>query len=311
MGFFSSLFSSSKDDKGQQKKAARKNFDILKNDNIRAQRVGKPEYVSECFAEALKIQEDLETMKRLLSVCYTLNMYDQALEALNGMVASGKDPVNALLMRASLLFSMEKRSEAAADCERIIEIESDHLLAYYLLAKSEANPLKAIEHIDKVTGIKTDYAAGYALRAEINLALEKGADALLDVGKVIALTPDDEAVYLLRGRIYELLGKADAALQDYRRASELNPSNEEAYLLIGRLLMSQGKYDEAIPLFDEALEHNEKFAKAYAARSFAKRQTGDLEGALADEEKSRELDPDEKINPVEKNYDGMGKRRIK
>jgi len=310
MGFFSSLFFPSNSEEDQQQKANRKNFDILKYDGIRAQRVGKPEYAAKCFTEALKIQEDLETMKNLISVCYTLNRYDQALETLNSMVATGKDPANILLMRASLLFTMGKHAEATADCERVIEMESDQLLAYYLLAKSEANPLKAIEHIDKATGIKTGFAEGYALRAEINLALEKGNDALIDVGKLIELTPDDETVYLLRGRIYELMGNTDAASQDYRLASELNPFNMDAYLLAGNLMMKQGKYKEAISLFDEAVEHNENFAKAYAARALAKRQTGDHEGALADEEKLRELNPDENLNPAGNNFDDMYKGNI-
>ena len=75
---------------------------------------------------------------------------------------------------------------------------------------------------------------------------------------------------------------------------ELNPFNEEAYLLAGKLMMAQEKYDEAIELFDEAIEHNDQFAKMYAARAQAKRKTGDLEGALADEQISAELNPDDK-----------------
>jgi len=313
MGFFSSLFFSSNNEVDQQQKADRKNFDILKYDGIRAQRMGKLEYAAKCFTEALKIQQDFETMKYLVSVCYSLNRYDQALETLNGMVATGEEPANSLLMRANLLFAMGKHAESAADCIQVTELEPDHHFAFFLLAKSEhtlGESSKAIDHLDKVIGMNTGFAEGYALRAGINFAMEKGSDALTDVGKLIELTPEDETAYLLRGRIYELLGDTAAASLDYRQASELNPFNEEAYLLAGRILMAEGKYGEAIALFDEATENNEKFAQAYIARAFAKRQTGDHEGALADEEKSEELSPDEKMSPAGNNFDDMYKGNI-
>jgi len=140
--------------------------------------------------------------------------------------------------------------------------------------------------------------------------MKNGNEALADIEKVIELTPEDETAYLLRARIYELLNNADAASDDYRQALELNPFNEETYLLAGRLLMTQEKFDEAITLFDEAIEHNENFAKAYAARAFAKYQTGDHEGALADEQSSKELNPDENVSVVGNNFDDLYKGNI-
>jgi len=317
MGLFSSLFFSSKSEEDQQQKADRKNFDILKYDGVRAQRMGKLEYAAKCFTEALKIQKDFETMNYLMSACYMLNRHDEALEALNGMVSTGKELALTLLMRANLLFTMEKYAEAAADCKQVIELQPDHHIAYFQQAKSErmlGETTKAIEHLDKATGIKPDFAEGFAMRADINLAMGKGNDALLDVEKLIELTPEDETAYLLRGRCHELLGNVETALDDYRQAMELNPFNEEACLLAGRLMLSQKNYDEAITLFDEAIENNEKFANAYVARAYAKHQTGDHEGALADEEKAKELNPGEKGKAGETgenhNFDDLYKGNI-
>jgi tetratricopeptide (TPR) repeat protein len=108
-----------------------------------------------------------------------------------------------------------------------------------------------------------------------------------------------------------LLGDTNAAFLNYQEASELNPFNEEAYLLAGQLMMTQEKYDEAIALFDEAIEHNEKFAKAYIARAHAKHKTDDDKGALADEKKARELNPDEKEKPAgNHNFDDLYKGNI-
>ena len=312
MGLFSSLFLSSNDEENQQKKADRKHFDILKYDGIRAQRMGKLEYAVKCFSEALKIKKDFETMNYLMSACYMLNRHDQALEAINEMVAIGEEPAITLLIRANMLFTMERYAEAATDCMEVLELTPDSHIACFQLAKSQralGEPAKAIEVLDKATGIKPDFAEGYALRVEIYLTLEKGEEALIDAEKLVELSPEDETAYLLRGRCHEFLGNTGDAFLDYEQVSELNPFNEEAYLLTGRLMMSQGKYNEAIALFDEAIEHNEKFIGAYAARAYAKHQTGDLEGAAEDEEKARELNPDEKL-AGNHNFDDLYKGNI-
>ena len=296
MGFFSSLFSPAQSEEENQQKVDMKNFDILKYDGLRAQRMGKYDYAVKCFTEALKIHKDFETMKYLMSVYYLLNRHDQMLEVLNEMIDTGQEPVTTLLTRASLLFTMGKNTEAAEDCSQVIALEPENHIAYFQLAKSEqalGESDKSIDHLTHAIRIKEDFAEGYLFRAEINYTLKNGDNALSDIEKVIELTPEDEIAYLLRGRIYELMGNTAAALADYQYVSELNPFNEDAYLLTGQLMMSQDKYDEAIVLFDEAIEHNDKFVKAYIARALAKRKTGDMEGAIADEEKAKELIPDE------------------
>ena len=313
MGFFSSLFFSEKTEEDQQQKEDGKKFDILKYDGVRAQRIGKLEYAVKCFTEALKIREDFETMKYLMSAFFTLNRNDEALETLNAMVKTGEEPANVLLLRANLLFMMSKPSEATADCMKAIELEPDNCHACFQLAKMQrvlGEPEKAIETIGSAIRIRDDFAEAYAFRADTFLSMENGNDALADVEKLIELTPEDETAYLLRGRIREFQGDADAAFIDYQTASELNPFNEEAYMLAGQLMLNQKKYGEAIALFDEAIENNEKFAKAYLARAFAKHQTGDHEGAVADEEKARELLPDEKLDPSEHNFDDLYKGNI-
>ena len=313
MGFFSSIFFSEKTEEDQQQKADHKKFDILKYDGIRAQRFGKTEYAIKCFTEALKYKEDFETMKYLMNAYYTLNRHDQALETLDAMVKTGIDQANVLLLRANFLFIMGNPSGAKADCVQAIELEPDNYSAYFQLAKIQHaldEPDEAIANVAHIISIKDDFAEGYALRATLYLSTGKGIEALADIEKLIVLSPEDETAYLLRGRIREFLGDPDAAFLDYQTAAELNPFNEEAYLLTGQLMLAREKYVEAIALFDEAIEQNENFAKIYMARAFAKRQSGDLEGAEADEKIAGELDPDEKSNPSENNFDNLYKGNV-
>jgi tetratricopeptide (TPR) repeat protein len=310
MGLFSSLFSSAKpeeDNKLQQ-------FDVLKYDGIRALQINKPKYAVKCFTEALHIRQDLETMKYLMTAYNALNMSDEALETLNDMVATGEEPVNTLLMRANFLYLNEQYPAAIVDCEHIIEIEPDNFTAFFLLAKIEKQTGeldKAITHLDKAIGIREDFVEGYTLRADIYLAMKKGGNAMADIEKVVELAPEDETAYILRGHTHELLGNDEAALLDYQTVLELNPFNEEIYLFAGRILLAGGKYDDAIILFDEAIEQIENFANAYSARAVAKHQTGDHEGALADEKTAKELNPDEVETPDENpNFDNLYKGGI-
>ena len=314
MGLFSSLFSSAKPEEDNKQKVSNQNFDLLKYDGIRALRINKPAYAMKCFAEALKIQHDLETMKYLMTAYNALDMSDEALETLDAMVATGEEQANTLLMRANFLYMNERYMEAAIDCEQIIEIEPNNLTAYFLLAKTEQNIgdlNKAICHLEKAINIKEDYMEGYILRADIYLTMERGNDALADVEKVIELVPEDETAYLLRARIYELLGNDEAALLDYQLVLDLNPFNEAAYMPAGRLLMAGEKYHDALALFNEATENIENFAEAYTARAIAKHQIGDHDGALIDEETAQTLNIDEIETPDENpNFDNLYKGGI-
>ena len=318
MGFFSSLFQA-KNEEEQQQKADQKNFDILKYDGVRAQRLGKTEYATRCFTEALKIQKDLETMKFLMSAYYTQNKHDDALAVLHEMVETGEEPVATRLMRANLLFTMERYAEAAADCEAALEADPDNYVACFQWAKSEyalGETSQAIGHLNRAIALKDDFADAYYLRADIRRTTGKPNEALADIGKLIELTPDDESAYLLRGHVHELMCDYDAAFVDFHRALELNPFNEEAWLLAGSLLILREKYIEAIALLDEAIEHHENFEKAYTARAVAKRRTGDDEGAAADAKKANELNPEKESNPEKElnsevqNFDDLYKGNI-
>jgi len=314
MGLFSSLFSSTNTAEDDEQKVDLKNFDLLKYDGIRALRIGKAAYAAKCFTEALDIQEDFETMKYLMTAYNALNMTDEVMETLDEMVETGEEPVSTLLSRATFLYTLERYAEAVADCELILEMEPDHFVAYFWLAKTElavGNHTKAIAHLDKATDIKEDFTEGYTLRADIYLTMGKGNEALSDIEKVIELAPEDEVAYLLRGRIHEMMGNAEMACSDYQQALEWNPFNETTYLLAGQLMVNQGKYDEAISLYDEATEQIENPAQVYAARAFVKHQNGDHEGALADEEKAKELNPEALGKPDENpNFDNLYKGGI-
>lgn len=317
--FFTSLFSSSKPAEAteEQAKNEQKNFDILKYDGVRAQRMGKLAYAIKCFTEALNIQEEFETMNYLVSAYTMANDLEKAEEVLNRMVELEPDHIETRLLRVNLLFMLDKDAEVITDCLHVIGLDPSNHVAYFLMAKAKKTTrdvLGAIADLTKSIALKEDFADAYLLRAEILLGMGQAKEALPDVEKAIEVVPEEERSYLLRGRIHAALGNLEAAGTDFRQVLELNPFNEEASILSGQLLIEQKKYDEAIAFFDEAIDTNPSFAKAYSERGRAKNLKGDKAGAFEDLKKSLELNPEGEearlMNGQHSNFDNMYKGGI-
>ena len=317
--FFKSLFSSSKVATPEEEKSKndQKNFDILKYDGVRAQKIGQVAYAIKCFTEALKLQEDFETMTYLVAAYTTANKADEALEVLNRMVELEPDHINTLLTRVNVLFMLDKDVDVIADCRHILELEETNHLAWFLMGKAKrttSDPLGAIADLTKAIALKEDFTDAYLMRARILLSMQQATEALPDVEKAITLAPEEETSYLLRGRIHEAMGNIDAAAADYQNVLELNPFNDEATLLVGQLLITQERLDEAITFFDEAIDLKPDFAKVYAERGRAKNLKGDKEGAFEDLKKSIELNPEgdeaRKLEGQHTNFNDMYKGGI-
>ena len=317
--FFKSLFSSSKAATPEEEKSKndQKNFDILKYDGVRAQKIGQVAYAIKCFTEALKLQEDFETMTYLVAAYTTANKAEEALEVLNRMVELEPDHINTLLTRVNVLFMLDKDADVIVDCRHILELEETNHLAWFLMGKAKrttSDPLGAIADLTKAIALKEDFTDAYLMRAQILLSMLQATEALPDVEKAITLAPEEETSYLLRGRIHEAMGNIDAAAADYQNVLELNPFNDEATLLVGQLLITQERLDEAITFFDEAIDLKPDFGKAYAERDRAKNLKGDKDGAFEDLKKSIELNPEgdeaRKLEGQHTNFNDMYKGGI-
>lgn len=186
--FFTSLFSSSKPAEATEDKAKneQKNFDILKYDGVRAQKMGKLVYAIKCFTEALNIQEDFETMSYLVSAYTMANDLGKAEDVLNRMVEMEPDHIATRLTRVNLLFMLDKDAEVITDCLHVIELEPSNHVAYFMMAKAKKatnDVFGAIADLTRSISLKEDFADSYLLRAEILLGLGQAKEALPDVEK--------------------------------------------------------------------------------------------------------------------------------
>ena len=185
--FFTSLFSSNKGEENNKEKIEQKNFDILKYDGVRAQKIGKHAYAIKCFNEALNLQEDFETLGFLVTSYTVTNQLEEALEAASRMVGLNPDNTGARLTRIQLLFMLDRDKEVIDDCQHIIQAEPENYIAFYQMAKAKlatGDQFGAIADLTKAITLKEDFPNAYLLRAEILKDMRQAEEALKDIERI-------------------------------------------------------------------------------------------------------------------------------
>ncbi len=309
MGILSSLFGGGKKAPEAENK---KNFDILKYDGIRAQRIGKLPYAIKCFEEAAALNEEAEVLSLLAGAYTQAGRLDEARTILDRLIIKLPSDITPLLSLASLCYMQEDYTSMNEACQKALVINSKHPLALYLAAKAAVglkNDISAIALLTQAIMAKDDYAEAYQLRAEVLWQMKQVKDAAEDVQKLLEMNPEDESALLLKGEILATTGKPEEAHELFAQVTALNPFNEKAYLLAADLYVAAQEPDRAIAVYDEALEVNPNFAQAYHERGRIKLQKGDKEGATEDMKRAMELAPEngENISGQYNNYEHLNK----
>ncbi len=300
MGFLSSIFGHNrKENAHEDKQNVQKKFEIFKYDGMRAQRMGRMDYAIQCFCEALKIEEDFETMTYLSQTYIQTGKLERAHQLLHQMKEKEPTHIPTLLTLGHICYLLEEYKEMAEVAQKAIAIEEGNAMAHYLLGKATdglGDSIMSIAHLTKSIILKEDFIEARLMRAEALLKLNQPTEAMEDINAILSYNPDDENALLLKGKISEVAGKEEKAEQIYKHITELNPFNEQAFLYLGNLFIIQGKYSEAITLFDEAIEFNPNSSNAFHERGRAKLLNGDKVGSFEDMKKAVELAPQEMEN---------------
>lgn len=313
MGLFKSLFGgNSSTPETEKEKNDKKNFEILKYDGIRAQRMGKLPYAIKCFEEAIAITDELETMGMLVTAYTQANRLDDARITLDRMATKDPDQVNTFLSLAGICYMQEDYESMNDACQKALALDNKNPLAFYLAAKAAIGmkeEITAIAMLTKAIALKEDYTEAYQLRAEVLWGMKQAKDAAEDIQKLLSLNAEDEQALLLKGEILAATDEPQQAQEYFNQVLTLNPFNEKAYLLLGTLHLSHKEFDKAIEIYDEAIEINPGFAKAYHERGRIKLLKGDKDGSVEDMKKAIELAPEAEtsISGEYNNYENMTK----
>jgi type IV pilus assembly protein PilF len=95
--------------------------------------------------------------------------------------------------------------------------------------------------------IRTELAAGYYQRGQMDVALE-------ELGNAKALDPGYSRIYDIYGLVYAMLGERAKAEENFRQALALAPDNAEIRENWGAYLCGTGRAREALPEFEQVLK---------------------------------------------------------
>lgn len=283
-----------------------RNFDILKYDGIRAQRIGKWIYAEKCFKEALNIRPDLETASLLVSTSLQLNKLDQAHEVLGQMISLEPQRLQSYLDLARVCYLQEHYDDMLATAQQAAQLVPDNETPYFLQAQAYhklGDSIHTIVALTQAISRKEDFTEAYLMRGQVLLEMKQYNEALEDVDFLLKHDSIDEEALRLAAEVQQGLGNEDEAVTYYKKVIDLNPFNEHSYEQIALIHARKKEYAQAIATLDEALEINEK-AQLYQLRGKLKMDSGDKEGALADMKKALELNP-ESENRISGDFDNF------
>lgn len=283
-----------------------RNFDILKYDGIRAQRIGKWIYAEKCFKEALNIRPDLETASLLVSTSLQLNKLEQAHEVLGQMISLEPQRLQSYLDLARVCYLQEHYDDMLATAQQAAQLVPDNETPYFLQAQAYhklGDSIHTIVALTQAISRKEDFTEAYLMRGQVLLEMKQYNEALEDVDFLLKHDSIDEEALRLAAEVQQGLGNEDEAVTYYKKVIDLNPFNEHSYEQIALIHARKKEYAQAIATLDEALEINEK-AQLYQLRGKLKMDSGDKEGALADMKKALELNP-ESENRISGHFDNF------
>ena len=214
--------------------------------------------------------------------------HEAALARLDGALTSHPNAIDLQLARAVILKHLQRRDEALAYLEGIIERDPDSWPAHLMLAEMYG---ETGGHLDKVSRHK-DRAlelmpANEARSFRLQAACEPDADRAIELlGQAIELDPTDPSFFLARSGRYRDLRRYDVASKDAERAVALRPRWAVTHGALAYSFQGLERFEDAIREFDRALELQPDDVGWLVTRADVKYKLGRYEEAVADGEKA-------------------------
>lgn len=280
-----------------------KNFEILKYDGIRAQRIGKWTYAERCFKEALHIKNnDLEVLTSLVQISIQLNKLTQATDILMKIIEMNPQQIQSYIELCRIHYIQENYNDMLAISQKAINIEPENAYLYYIQAQAYqklGNLILAIANLTQAINKKEDFIEAYLMRGRILFEMQQIKETQADIEILLKLDSNNEEILLLAGEVFQYEQEYEKAIQYYQKVIDLNPFNEKGYELLALAYSQNQQTDIAICKLNEGIEICES-ENLYKLRGKFKFETGDKEGAFMDIKKAIELNPNgnENINGI-------------
>lgn len=132
-------------------------------------------------------------------------------------------------------------------------------------------------------------AEAFFTKGENLYSQEKVEEAIKEYTKALAVDPEHMNALLRRGFAYSQTEKYELAVADFSKIIAMKPNHIWAYTSRGSAYNKMKKYTLAMNDFNKVLTLDPENQEAYNNRGWAKKFTGDSDGACADWKKSKKM----------------------
>ena len=147
----------------------------------------------------------------------------------------------------------------------------------------------AMASFDRSIQIWPHAANPYLQRGSAHQILGESDAALADFNRALDLDPELAQAHTGRGTIYRDRGDLKAALAEFAASLHMEPT-VSAYYERGHTYESLGEHRKAIDDYDRGIALMPEAPFLYRARSFARRNLGDIAGYQADRDKAQGIE---------------------
>jgi tetratricopeptide (TPR) repeat protein len=254
------------------------------------------------FREALETLEhpallshDVSELRWMrIRCCDKLEMTFREMEELNALLGAEPTHEAARLLRAQLLEELGHFDDAIADLSAVLQHDPVNLVALTsrgLLNQRRGNAEAAAADFTKAIELSPQDAELFYRRGISRHSTGQSDAARQDLDKAIELNPKLADAWYVIGNIEAGRGKAEVAVAAYAKAVEIKPEHAAAWYNRGNLLFSQSKVQQAIDCWTIAISIQPDLFRAYNNRAAAYDRLNQDTEALADYEKTLELNP--------------------
>lgn len=181
----------------------------------------------EYYERTLKNPDDSKIWLNKAIALHNLWRLDEALQCCNTSLELDPHNIDALELKAIVLFNMDNYDAASKFAEMVIQLDSGE------------KPLRL--------------ANSWFIRGANAYKNKKYEEALKYYDKAIEIYPNAELAYSFKGDLYLAQGKYEQAVDSYEKALQIDPTNALAWSGKARVLHTYGKAEDSIVCYDKAI----------------------------------------------------------
>lgn len=208
------------------------------------------------------------------------------------------DPRNGAIfaLRGAAFSELGRNQQALSDYDRAIELSAESWQLYYDRGYTRFalnDHVRAAEDLDRAVRLRPSEASPYMARASVRAVLGQSRTAIEDYETAVRLRPAERTADTLNRLCYLLAagGAAALALPYCDEALLLRPGDAATLDSRAYAYLRLDRRDEALRDYDAAIAADPRHALARFGRAIVRALRGQPDGARADLEEARRLDP--------------------